>query len=74
MQKYYNMKRKLNKLKASLLLLMMAAFAIPAQAQTRANEIRMKTGSESLSDNVEYNFYDTGGPYIMSPEQDPENN
>ena len=25
MQKYYNMKRKLNKLKASLLLLMMAA-------------------------------------------------
>ena len=74
MQKYYNMKRKLNKLKASLLLLMMAAFAIPAQAQTRANEIRMKTGSESLSDNVVYNFYDTGGPYIMSPEQDPENN
>ncbi len=74
MQKYYNKKRKLNKLKASLLLLMMAAFAIPAQAQTRANEIRMKTGSESLSDNVEYNFYDTGGPYIMSPEQDPENN
>lgn len=70
MQKNYPKKRKLNKLKASLLLLMMAAFAIPTQAQT----IRMKTGSESLSDNIVYNFYDTGGPYIMSPEQDPENN
>ncbi len=73
MQKYYNKKRKLNKLKTSLLLLMMAAFAIPAQAQTRANEIRMKTGNETITDEVIYNFYDSGGPYIMDPEEDPNN-
>ncbi len=73
MQKYYNKKRKLNKLKASLLLLMMAAFAIPAQAQTRANEIRMKTGNETITDELTYNFYDSGGPHVMPPEQDPNN-
>ncbi len=74
MQQNYNKKRKLNKLKASLLLLMMAIFAIPAQAQTRANEIRMKTGTETITDEVEYDFYDTGGPYIMDPSLDPGNN
>ena len=74
MQQNYNKKRKLNKLKASLLLLMMALFAIPAQAQTRANEIRMKTGTETITDEVEYDFYDTGGPYIMDPSLDPGNN
>lgn len=73
MQKYYNKKRKLNKLKTCLLLLMMAAFAIPAQAQTRANEIRMKTGNETITDELIYNFYDSGGPYIMDPEDDPNN-
>ena len=74
MQKYYNKKRTLNKLKASLLLLMMAAFAIPAQAQTRANEIRMKTGTETITDAVIYNFYDSGGPYVVTPpELDPNN-
>lgn len=73
MQMNYNKKRKLNKLKASLLLLMMAAFAIPAQAQTGANEIRMKTGNETITDEVIYNFYDSGGPNIMTPEEDPNN-
>ena len=61
-------------MKGALALFLFLFVGMTVQAQTRANEIRMKTGSESLSDNVVYNFYDTGGPYIMSPEQDPENN
>ncbi len=63
MQKYYNMKRKLNKLKASLLLLMMAAFAIPAQAQTRAeNDFYIHNGTEKVERGITYNFYDFEGP------------
>ena len=73
MQKNYPKKRTLNKLKASLLLLMLVCFAGAAMAQG-ANEIRMKTGTETITDELTYNFYDTGGPYIMDPEQDPDNN
>jgi hypothetical protein len=73
MQKNYPKKRTLNKLKASLLLLMLVCFAGAAMAQG-ANEIRMKTGTETITDQLTYNFYDTGGPYIMDPEQDPDNN
>ncbi len=69
----YNKKRKLNKLKVSLLTLVMVLFAGAATAQTRANEIRMKTGNETITDEVIYNFYDSGGPYIMDPEEDPNN-
>lgn len=68
MQMIYNKKRKLNKLKVSLLTLVMVLFAGVATAQTRANEIRMKTGNETITDEVIYNFYDSGGPYIMDPE------
>ena len=73
MQKYYNKKRKLNKLKASLLLLMMVCFAGVATAQTRANDIRMKTGTVEITDLVVYSFYDSGGPNIVDPEEDPNN-
>ena len=73
MQKNYPKKRKFNKLKTSLLLMMMVCFALPVKAQTHADEIRMKTGTETISDNVVYNFYDTGGPYVMDPSLDPNN-
>lgn len=73
MQMIYNKKRKLNKLKVSLLTLVMVLFAGVATAQTRANEIRMKTGTVEITDQVRYNFYDSGGPNIYSPEQDPNN-
>lgn len=33
----------------------------------------MKTGTESISDNVVYNFYDSGGPYVLDPSLDPTN-
>ena len=47
---------------------------LPAKAQTRANEIRMKTGTETITDAVVYNFYDSGGPYVVTPpELDPNN-
>lgn len=60
-------------LKTCTMALLMALFSLPAKAQTRANEIRMKTGTESISDNVVYNFYDSGGPYVVTPESDPDN-
>ena len=58
MQKNYNKKRKLNKLKTSLLLLMMACFAMPAMAQ---NNVYMHTGSSTVTGNDVINFYDAGG-------------
>ena len=73
------MQVKNHKLKARLVMrtaflaLCAVLFALPVKAQTRANEIRMKTGVESISDAVTYNFYDSGGPYIMTPSQDPNN-
>ena len=54
MQKNYNKKRKLNKLKASLLLLMMVLFAGAAQAQ-----VYMHSGTQNVSGNL--SFYDSGG-------------
>ncbi len=56
MQKYYNKKRKLNKLKASLLLLMLVCFAGVAQAQ-----VYMHNGEQYLSTNSSVKFYDSGG-------------
>lgn len=58
MQKYYNKKRKLNKLKASLLLLMLVLFAGAATAQTN---VYMHTGSMSVPSSGTINFYDSGG-------------
>ena len=66
-------KKKCLSLKTFAVAVLMAVFAMPAKAQTRANEIRMKTGTESISDNVVYNFYDSGGPYVVTPELDPDN-
>ncbi|MBR1514046.1 MAG: chitobiase/beta-hexosaminidase C-terminal domain-containing protein, partial [Bacteroidales bacterium] len=60
-------------LRCTLLILGLLAGANVAKAQTRANDIRMKTGNEVISDAVPYNFYDSGGPYIMEPEEDPNN-
>lgn len=57
MQKYYPKKRKLNKLKTSLLLLMMVCFAGAAQAQN----VYMHTGSMTVSSSGTINFYDSGG-------------
>ena len=60
MQKYYNKKRKLNKLKASLLLLMLVCFAGAATAQTN---VYMHSGTQSFTQGVtSFNFYDSGGP------------
>ena len=56
MQKYYNKKRKLNKLKASLLLLMMVCFAGVATAQTN---VYMHSGTQNVTGTL--NFYDSGG-------------
>ena len=58
MQKSYNKKRKLNKLKASLLLLMMVCFAGAAMAQ----DVLMKTGSMTLNSDRTVMFYDSQGP------------
>ena len=60
-------------LRAVFLALCALIFIVPSQAQTRANEIRMKTGTETITDEVIYDFYDTGGPYIKTPEEDPNN-
>ena len=56
MQKYYNKKRKLNKLKTSLLLLMMVCFAGVATAQTN---VYMHSGTQNVTGTL--NFYDSGG-------------
>ena len=56
MQKYYNKKRKLNKLKASLLLLMLVCFAGVATAQTN---VYMHSGTQNVTGTL--NFYDSGG-------------
>ena len=60
-------------MRAAFLVLCTVGFMLPTMAQTRADEIRMKTGVESISDAVTYNFYDSGGPYILPPSQDPNN-
>ena len=61
MQKYYNKKRKLNKLKSCLLLLMMVCFAGVAQAQTAT--VLMKDGNYTIQRNTgTINFYDSHGP------------
>ncbi len=57
MQKNYPKKRKLNKLKASLLLLMMVCFAGAAQAQN----VYMHTGSMTVPSSGTIKFYDSGG-------------
>ena len=61
-------------MRAVLLTLCILIFAVTSQAQTRgASEIRMKTGTETITDELTYDFYDTGGPYILDPAQDPNN-
>lgn len=56
MQQNYNKKRKLNKLKTSLLLLMMVCFAGAATAQTN---VYMHSGTQNVTGTL--NFYDSGG-------------
>ncbi len=72
MQKYYNKKRKLNKLKASLLLLMLVCFAGVAQAQ-RDNlpQVTMQDGTTMMDIGDNCQFYDSHG---KSHETDPNNN
>lgn len=62
-----------NALRCTLLLIGLLVGVNGAWAQTGANEIRMKTGNETITDEVIYNFYDSGGPNIMTPEEDPNN-
>ena len=59
MQKYYNKKRKLNKLKTCLLLLMMVLFAGAATAQTN---VYMHSGTQNVPSTGYLDFYDSGGP------------
>ena len=54
----YNKKGKLNKLKTSLLLLMLVCFAGAATAQT--NNVYMHSGTQNVTGTL--NFYDSGGP------------
>jgi hypothetical protein len=58
MQMIYNKKGKLNKLKTSLLLLMLVCFAGAATAQT--NNVYMHSGTQNVTGTL--NFYDSGGP------------
>ena len=58
MQMNYNKRRKLNKLKTSLLLLMLALFVLPAKAQT----VWMKEGRTELISGQTVEFYDSHGP------------
>ena len=64
MQQNYNKKRKLNKLKASLLLLMMVLFASLAQAQTT---ILMKDGTTTIKSTTPtpIYFYDSHGAAVQ---------
>ena len=55
MQQNYNKKRKLNKLKASLLTLMMVLFAMPAMAQVYMHNGSSYVGTSGVK------FYDSGG-------------
>ena len=61
MQQNYNKKRKLNKLKASLLLLMMVCFAGAVQAQNTPS-IYMRDGRSLMDAGDAINFYDSHGP------------
>ena len=64
MQQNYNKKRKLNRLKASLLFLMMVLFAGAATAQTN---VYMHSGTQSFTQGVtSFNFYDSGGASSIS--------
>ncbi len=64
MQQNYNRMRKLNKLKACLLLLMMVCFALPVMAQQKANlpDIYMRDGRTLMDPNDVVQFYDSHGP------------
>lgn len=52
----YNKKGKLNKLKTSLLLLLMVLFALPVKAQTN---VYMHSGTQNVTGTL--NFFDSGG-------------
>ena len=58
MQQNYNKKRKYNRLKASLLMLLMTLFAVPAMAQN----VYMHTGTQTVPGTGSLSFYDSGGP------------
>ena len=58
MQQNYNKKRKLNRLKASLLMLLMTLFSVHAMAQN----VYMHTGTQTVPGTGSLNFYDSGGP------------
>ena len=62
MQKYYNKKRKLNKLKASLLLLMLMCFAGAVRAQQQNINVWMREGRTEIIENQAYTFCDSHGP------------
>ena len=70
MQQNYNKKRKLNKLRASLLLLMMVCFALPAEAQ---EVVKMKNGNMTVPSTGHFVFYDSGGEHQQTPMNDPNN-
>ena len=62
MQKYYNKKGKLNKLKASLLLLMLVCFALPVKAQNANPSVYMRDGRSLMDAGDAISFYDSHGP------------
>ena len=73
MQKYYPKKRMLNKLKTGLLLLVMVLFAGAATAQTLPDPFNMTRGTYTVQNSKVYKFYDSGGPDLYTPEEDPNN-
>ena len=68
----YNKKRKLNKLKVSLLLLMMVCFAGAAQAQQQNINVWMREGRTEIIENQAYTFCDSHGPAEASAALDDE--
>lgn len=72
MQMIYNKKRKLNKLKVSLLLLMMVCFAGAAQAQQQNINVWMREGRTEIIENQAYTFCDSHGPAEASAALDDE--
>lgn len=72
MQKNYPKKRKFNKLKTSLLLMMMVCFAGAATAQEGGNIVWMREGRTNLVSGTPISFYDSHGPAEPSTPYDDE--
>ena len=73
------MQVKNHKLKARLVMRMAflalcaVLFALPAKAQQLPDPFNMTRGTYTVQNQKVYKFYDSGGPDLYTPEQDPNN-